>query len=360
MTDDSDPVLANFRWQAAHCGQLGSALSQAVLDAVAADIAADGVARAVVETWPGDPFAGNLATRFLGGLHRLVLDGHAPDLAAHYPSCDGTWSGGPLTEAVAAALDGNQQFLTDYITLPPQTNEVGRAAALHGGFLAAAAATRLPLALREIGASAGLNLLWDQFRYVNQAYSWKMATHDVWIETNWEGEAPDTTAPVQIADRAGCDIAPLDVRRPDDARRLESYVWADQTERLTRLRGAIAVAQHADVRLDEADAETWLRAELAEPVAGVCTVIFHSIFWQYMPGEKQAAVRGLIESAGAARDDRTPLAWLRLEPDDLDDYPRVRLTLWPGGTEQLLGTAHFHGTWVKWGAAGQKPVRAAR
>lgn len=241
MTERADAILENFRWQAAHCVQLGSPLSGVVLSAVADDIAAGGIAASITEAWPSDPFADNLATRFLGGLHRLALDGKAPDLAAFYPSCGGAWNGEPLDSAVAEALRHHDIFLGDYIVLPPQTNEVGRSAALHGGFLTAAKATQLHLSLREIGTSAGLNLLWDQFRYTNNAYSWKMTTHDVWIETDWEGEPPDTTAPLQIVDRAGCDISPLDVRNPNDARRIERGKGTGPVLYLLQPIGAVAV-----------------------------------------------------------------------------------------------------------------------
>jgi hypothetical protein len=350
VTDAHDRILENIRWQAVLCGQLGSPLAEAVLESVAENYASGGGARDILAAWPGDPFADNLTTRLLGGLHRLALDGQAPALAALYPSCGGQWSGEFLEDPVRTTLRDNTGFLSSYITLPPQTNEVRRSAALHGGFLAAAAQTGLPLALREIGASAGLNLMWDQFRYANAAYSWKVTGSDVWIETEWSGGLPDVDAPVQIADRAGCDISPLDVINLEDRRRLESYVWPDQAERLERLRSAIGIAKKLRPRLDTADAEDWLRGELGRRTAGLCTVIFHSIFWQYIPKDKQAALRQLIEDAGSASDGRTPLAWLRLEPDEVTDFPDIRLTIWPGGEERVLGTAHFHGAWVKWAA----------
>jgi len=134
VTDAHDRILENIRWQAVLCGQLGSPLAKAVLESVAENYASGGGARDILAAWPGDPFADNLTTRLLGGLHRLALDGQAPALAALYPSCGGQWSGEFLEDPVRTTLRDNTGFLSSYITLPPQTNEVRRSAALHGGF----------------------------------------------------------------------------------------------------------------------------------------------------------------------------------------------------------------------------------
>jgi hypothetical protein len=77
-------------------------------------------------------------------------------------------------------------------------------------------------------------------------------------------------------------------------------------------------------------------------------VVYHSIFWQYLPPEPQARARALLEAAGAAATPDAPLAWLRMEGDGADPGAGISLTLWPGGETRLLGRADFHGAWIDW------------
>lgn len=359
MTNDMDhPVLKNFHFQAKYCAALGSPLCVSLLAGLAQNFEAKGPVHALTKDWPDTVTEDAVALRLLGGLHRLVLDGKAQELAAFYPSSGGTFTGQALDTEVNKTVETHQDFLATYLRLPPQTNEVRRSAALHGGFLTVAAETGLPLNLLEIGSSAGLNLLWDHYRFRNDAYTWGAATSPVEIDTDWEGPPPPITSDVEVIKLAGCDLSPIDVLNTDDQMRLLSYIWSDQKERFERIRAAIGIAQELQTRVDKADAEMWLKAELGSRPSDACTVIFHSIFWQYMPQAKQAAIRDLIQDTGQDTTASAPLAWLRMEPDVLTDYPRIRLTLWPTGDDRILGTTHFHGAWVKWGEAGQAAIGA--
>jgi len=81
-------------------------------------------------------------------------------------------------------------------------------------------------------------------------------------------------------------------------------------------------------------------------------VIFHSVFWQYMPPESQAAAAAAIAAHGANATADAPLAWLRLEPPPRNlSTMEILLTSWPGGAERRLGGGHPHGASVDWGVA---------
>jgi hypothetical protein len=80
------------------------------------------------------------------------------------------------------------------------------------------------------------------------------------------------------------------------------------------------------------------------------TVVYHSVFWTYLPDHIQNALRATIETAGARATSSNPLAWLQMEIRDLKSMPELMLTLWPGGKTRDLATAHFHGDFVKWHA----------
>src|SRR5262249_62273693 len=126
-----------------------------------------------------------------------------------------------------------------------QTNEVRRSAALLGGFLRVARETGLPLRLREIGSSAGLNLAWDRYRYELGPHRWGDPRAALVLAADWTGPAPDLAAKVRIASRAGCDVAPLDARDPATRQRLEAVGWPEQAHPPAEPRAAAApVAAH--------------------------------------------------------------------------------------------------------------------
>ena len=86
----SQPDLAEYlRLQGHYCGKLGSPLYESLLDRAADDLAAGGVVAAVLDGYPLEPIYSAMALRLMGNVHRLVLEGRAPALAAHYPSAGG-------------------------------------------------------------------------------------------------------------------------------------------------------------------------------------------------------------------------------------------------------------------------------
>ena len=96
-------------------------------------------------------------------------------------------------------------------------------------------------------------------------------------------------------------------------------------------------------------AARYVRRSDAAPQAGTLTVVYHSIFWQYVPEEGRAAITAALEAHGARATSAAPLAWLRMEPVlPAIDKTEVRLTLWPGGEERVLGRVHPHGAWANW------------
>ena len=147
--------------------------------------------RVVLEGHEDDPGPSALGLRLLGSVHRLVLERRAGVLATYYPSVGGRWD--PVTgpEAVLDLLRSDPDTVREWLDRPPQTNEVGRAAALVGGLLHLAPEERLPVRLVEIGASAGLNLLADRFDLLDDRGT---ATGDpaspVTLEPAWRGPAP--------------------------------------------------------------------------------------------------------------------------------------------------------------------------
>ncbi len=337
-------IRAAFRRQAASCRKLGSPFTGRLLQCLADDLKGETVAGDIILNWPGDPVADALALRTAGALHALVLTGQSTDLAEVYPPRASDDS--RLRQAIETALNIHGRDIVLFIKNPPQTNEVGRSAALAGGFLTIAALTSLPLATLEIGASAGLNLLWDRFAYDLGGLVIGKTIDLPMLAPPWQGPKPPA-AEVLIDERAGCDRCPIDVRLHDDVLRLRAYIWPDQADRLTRLDQALARVRSSPARIDQAEAADWAASKLAEHRQGITTVLFHSIVWQYIEKESQQRLERAICSAGRRADLEAPFAWLRMEPET-PKAAALRLTLWPGGETLFLADVDYHGSWIKW------------
>jgi hypothetical protein len=335
-------LARRFRVQAGWCARLGSPLYADLISRAAADIDARGPVWRVVEPYADRPpsFAHHL--RLMGVVHRMALAGDAPGLAARYPSTGGDGNAEACWRALLALLAERPVSLDR----PVQTNEVGRAAALLGGFLTVAEETGLGLRILELGASAGLNLRWDRFRYEAADWAYGDSASPALVPAVYEGGRPPLPRWVWVAERAGCDAEPIDPVTEDGALTLQSYVWPDQLERLTMLRGAIEVARRTPAVVDKADAGDWLAERLARERGGAATVVYHSVFWGYLTDERRERITGLMNEAGARATESDPLAWLRMEAGS--DQTEIALTTWPGGAERVLATAGYHGRPVRW------------
>lgn len=339
-------IARRLRRQAKSCSQMGSPLYADLLERTAQDVEASGPSWGVLRGHEGDPPGSALALRFVGAVHRLVLEGRAPQLSQYYPSVGGKADEPGIWGPFADLLEREAQTIQLLLERPVQTNEVRRSRALLGGFLQIARETGLPLSLLEVGASAGLNLRWDHFRYEIGEQAWGNPTSPVYLRDGFEGAYPSLDVPVDLVARRGCDARPIDPRKPDGRLTLQSYIWADQVDRIARLEAAIEVAARVPAQVDGADAPEWLAARLGEDVPDVARVVYHSIVLQYLTDTGRDKLLRIIREAGERATRTAPLAWLRMEP--AGEHTDVRLTMWPGGEELLLAQAGFHGEIVHW------------
>jgi hypothetical protein len=345
----TEKVLKQFADQATACEHLGSPFT-AKLCRVLADRLDIGTrfGRRILE-WTGDPYADNVALRACGALHALTRTGFEPGLVEVYPPHEANEH--KLWVAIVDVLSRHDHFLADRLSSPPQTNEVARSGIILGGMLKIAEAFRLPLELYEIGASAGLNLGFDEYRYnLGAGRVWGSDGAPLTIDCAWRGIAPPLGMQLAVVARHGCDLQPIDPGNPADRERLLSYVWADQLHRLERVEAALGLAALEHRRIDKADAADWIEQHFARPpVPGVGRVLFHTIVWQYLPAATQARLEAALQRAGQAATARTPLARLSFEADEMPNKGgRLDLTLWPGGRRITLGRGDFHGRWAEW------------
>ena len=342
-----DAVLAAIEQQRRWCMALGSPFTASVLWCLATLIRDASSPADLAATWPGDPASDAVPLRLAAALHALALTDTHGALAACYPPYP-TPAPEPLLGAIRGAMESGQDVISTFLALAPQTNEVGRSAVLVGGFLHIAARIGLPLRLLEIGASAGLNLIWDHYRDRLGGAEWGDPTSAVLLAPSWQGPPPATAVDLRVIERGACDIAPVDLEDPAQRLRLQAYVWADQRDRRDRLDRAIAIARVCGYRVQPSHAADWLRVRLKDGANGAISVIYHSIMWQYMTQQACEDVEGVIRAAGSSASGSAPVVWLRFESSHAQAGAELRLTLWPGGEEMLLAKADAHGNRVTW------------
>lgn len=349
MNAGAEHLLHMLRSQGRFCAGSGSPMYGELFELVARDVEAGGVFAAILSGHEEAPSRQAVPLRLLGGLHRLVLDGRARQLRRWYPSTGGAWDAASAWPEILRTAEDHRDRLRAALGQPPQTNEVGRSAALIGGLLRLDRGSGLPVRLFEIGTSAGLNLRADRYRYRYSGAQWGPGDSPVVIEDAWQGALPPD-GPVRIVERSGYDIAPIDVTGTDGEMTVLSYVWPDQDARLDRLRGAIAVARNVPATLERRTAsEAVAGLTLAD---GALTVLWHSITWQYLSPGERGAVRAHVDALAGRADARSPFAHLTMEPARAGPGAPikflVRARVWPGGDPQLLGECHPHGPPVDW------------
>jgi hypothetical protein len=339
-------VRKSFLEQAEWCRKLGSPFTAHLCETLAGHLDADGEIGREILDWPGNPAAtaDALALRVAGALHSLVRAEAEPGLARLYPPAplpapEELWS------ACRSAFARNRAHFRQYLAAPPQTNEVGRSAVLMPGFLELARRHDVPLHLFEIGASAGLNLIPDRYRYRFGGATWGDPQAGLELTPTWTGSPPAVDAGLSIASRQGSDLAPIDVRSTAERTRLLSYVWADQPDRLQRLDAAIRSLLAAPVAIEKMDAADWVESRIPPEAANRdgCRVLFHSLVWSYLPPATRERIAARVAACGAAASHARPFAWLRFEFDGSGSRTELVMSSWPGGETATLAISQPHG-----------------
>jgi len=352
VTDTAEPAgpaewAERLRTQAVACDDLGSPLYGRLLRLIGDDCAAGGVSWEVLAPHAGLRFGQAGPLRLLGAAHRLGLAGVAPEWAAVLPSCGGSVppDDRSLGRAWSALVAAHHDELSAGLGREVQTNEVGRSA----GLALAAAAASLPdgVTLVELGCSGGLNLRFDRFEVDLGDVVLGVTGAPVRLAPEVRGAIGPIGPVPRIDRRVGLDPHPIDAASPDGARTLLSFVWPDQTERLSRVRAAVEVAAGVPAELrrvdDTGDALERVLGEVHGP-----TLVQHSIVWQYLPTDQRWRVTRAIEATGERASSADPLAWVRYEPDEWDrTRAAIWLRRWPDGGDRLVAHVDFHGRWIR-------------
>lgn len=331
------------------------------------------------------PVSQQRAVLMLAAVHYLVLGDPGCDLARFYPSVDPDRASevgqaeDPWPVFRSFCLDRRAELSEIIATRNTQTNEVGRCAALLPALQWVHRETGGSLSLLEVGASAGLNLVFDRYRIEYSTPSWEIPDHGfdrfethagvgpvdsaVLIRSAVVGDRtlPPDLSPPAIADRVGLDIFPGDVHDPESVRWLEACIFADRVDRLSRLRAAVATAATAPPRVERGDAVADLSRVAATVQGDGPLVVFHSWALTYVDD-----ATGFAREVSALAADRD-LWWVAIEPSsavpDLVVPPRDDryspsmaantvtsvMHVRPDGREdRVLARSHPHLDWIHW------------
>ncbi|HIV79056.1 MAG TPA: DUF2332 family protein [Candidatus Sphingomonas excrementigallinarum] len=298
---------------------------------------------ALIRSWGDTAASSAIAMRINAALHALARRGAEPQLAALYAGEHGRFD-----DAVALALAAHDEFLVDWLLRVPQTNEIGRAAALHAALMVLAKEYGHAFELFEIGASAGLNLNLTRYAYDLGGVRTGKPDSTVRIAPEWRG-SPPPDAVVTVAEARGVDLHPLDVNDPAACERLASFIFADQPERAERLERALEIGRQHPPRLEVGDAATWLAERLTDTQADHRhRVVLHSMVLQYLSAEDRARIEASVQRAGASATPDCPFATIGFEWDDARERVELRLRSWPDGRDRVIAHCHPYGAWIAW------------
>jgi hypothetical protein len=294
----------------------------------------------------------------LAAVHDRVLADPGCELGAWFPTVVPDPLAGDVAPVLARFVALHADELHRIVTTRnTQTNEVGRCGLLVPalGLLAAEVG---PLALVDVGSSAGLNLLLDRYEYEYVPGGHVGAPSAVHLEVGTRGAVPVPAELPPIAVRIGLDRHPVDLADADAVRWLRACVWPDQRDRLARLDAALAVAAGQPAEVLRGDAVADLAGALAAVSGAGHPVVVNTWVLSYLTGAERRAYHAELHRIGTMRD----LSWVFAEspaqtpglphPVELADQHVTALGMvrWRGGraTSEHLGIAHPHGYWLHW------------
>jgi hypothetical protein len=289
----------------------------------------------------------------LAAVHYLLLRGAEPrpSLADYYPSIVGaaTRTGDPVPAFRRFCLTCQEEIRELIATRRVQTNEVGRSACLLPAFtLISGRALGRPLALVEVGASAGLNLLFDRYAYdYGDGVLRGEVGSSVRISCSLKGanRPPLPEVLPRVASRVGVDLDPVDVRDPVARLWQRALIWPEHRARADNLRRALEIARSNPPPVEPGDALTVL-PELLEAIpkeAVPCVFHTHAVY-QFAPEDRERMDILLTEIS-------TPRGLLRvaMEPSDAG-HSVLSLYAYRYGRQEKrrLAVCDHHGMWLAW------------
>jgi hypothetical protein len=292
----------------------------------------------------------------LAAVHDLLLRGADHALAAFYPSVAhlaAVPAGDPIPAFRSFCQDQRAALIDLVSTRLVQTNEPQRCTVLLPAFaLVRYLAGGMPLALIEVGASAGLNLLFDRYGY-DYRVGWSAGDPGSPIQCSCtlrgELRPPIPASMPPVAARVGLDLHPIHATDLEAMRWLRALVWPEHLARAALLDQVLALAQRQPPTLIAGDALTVLPQAITDAPADTAVCVFHTATLAHFPPEARARFHALIPELARQRD----LFWLSSEGSGNSGRRGlylIILTAFQRGrrVERQLAYSHPHGAWLEW------------
>lgn len=275
----------------------------------------------------------------LAGVQSLLMRDPTEPLAGFYPNL--VDDPAPVAEVDRTfrefVLEHQEELLEIGRTRHTQTNEAGRCSALLPAIWETA---QNRFHLIDLGASAGLNLAFDRYRYRWDGLEWGPES-PVTLQCAVRGRKPNP-GDIELVSRVGLDLKPLDPSNPDDRHWLEALIWPEQEDRRSRLHAALAIQRELDVDLIAGDATETLGPALASLPGDDPVVVMHSFALNQFGEEQRSTIAATLDSARQNR-----VLWrVSMELFDWDDQA-ARLTIDDGTGPVEVGLAQPHGEWLE-------------
>lgn len=250
-----------------------------------------------------------------GAVHQLLLDGTEHRLRAYYPSLadgaalDPAGAGPEFTDFCRQHRPELEQLIATRLV---QSNVVRRAAGLRYALWAVGQRWAGPVHLIEVGASAGLLMNVDRYRFLIGEQAFGPPQAPVVLDSRWRGSTPvpDLDAIPQIAGRTGVDLNPVDITEERERQWLRALVWPEQRREAALLQAAIDMAREDPPTIIAGDAIDVCPALDRAVPAGHARVVFHAATRMHVPAERRQAFDAAVDRLGTSG----PLFHVWIEP----------------------------------------------
>jgi hypothetical protein len=319
--------------------------------ALAAGVAADPEVMAVAATVRRGQPPPNL---LFAAVHALLLAGTRHPLAAHYPDLT------PEPEPVGAAYPHFRDFcvahraaITSLVqSRLVQTNVLERCGLLLPAISTAAAALGAPsgpLAVIEVGTSAGLNLLWDRYTYDFGGTAWGDEASPVRLAIDVRGHVPLPVIPAGLRSvwSRGVDLEPVDLRNPEALLWQRALMWPERLDRQHRIEAAQQLMARGAPTIISGDACQAMPTLLRDAPLQLPLVVLASFTLYQFPAASRARLMEILATEG----ERRPVALVTVEIKRVGDaFGTVDVAIHDGGgiEQRTLARGHPHGAWMEW------------
>lgn len=288
---------------------------------------------------------------FFAAVHYLLLSRRDQELASYYPSISKeAKSDLPFSLFKAFCMKHQSEIIEIEQNKIVQTNALNRCTYLMPIFSQLAAGQEITAI--DIGTSAGLTLNMDQYEYhYNDEHYFGESAVQIKSEIR-EGKLPQHESPVKFRQKIGIDQNPLDLKKSENANWLKALVWADMTERISKIENAVAISRKQDIVFEKAEKLSEFELIINSVDTNYPLVVYHTHALYQFSKDERAGFWDLMDRIGAERDFHYVAAeWATVFRTKYEqETVLVELNRYQNGKKQtrIMAETNGHGNWIKW------------